>query len=61
MQAKCNIESGKVFEAHEALAKKDKLIAELKEQLQAFRDRDMISQRQLMEQAATIQNLRVRV
>ena len=45
MQAKANQESGKVFEANELLAKKDRQIDDLR--------------RQLSEQASTIHSLRV--
>ncbi|GIL60968.1 hypothetical protein Vafri_15770 [Volvox africanus] len=58
-QAKCNVESGKVFEAHEALTKKDKVIAELKEQLLAAREREQVLQRQLQDETAQANNLRV--
>ncbi|PNH10154.1 Kinesin-4 [Tetrabaena socialis] len=57
-QAKCNVESGKVFEAQEAISKKDRQLAELKEQLQTYREQQANHQRQLMEQAATIQGLK---
>ncbi|GLC61873.1 hypothetical protein PLESTB_001813300 [Pleodorina starrii] len=60
-QAKCNVESGKVFEAHEALAKKEKAISELKEQLQTAREREQVLQRQANEEAAAAQSFRMRL
>ncbi|GFR53047.1 hypothetical protein Agub_g15747 [Astrephomene gubernaculifera] len=60
-QAKCNVESGKVFEAHEAITKKDRQLSDLKEQLQASREREASAHRQMLEQASVIQNLRSQV
>ncbi|GIL69220.1 hypothetical protein Vretimale_12657 [Volvox reticuliferus] len=60
-QARCNVESGKVFEAHEALTKKDKVIAELKEQLLAAREREQVLQRQLQDETAQAHNFRNRL
>ncbi|KXZ46235.1 hypothetical protein GPECTOR_45g105 [Gonium pectorale] len=49
-QAKANVESGRVFEAHEALARKERETAELKEQLRLYREQNAMLRAQLSAQ-----------
>ncbi len=49
-----------MFEAQEALSKRERLIGELRDQLQAAREREQLLQRQVQEEAATAQSFRVR-
>ncbi len=53
------MESGKLFDAHEAMSKKEAEVARHKELLAAAREAQQQQARQLAEQAALLESLRV--